>query len=291
MFSNSTLPVGIYEKAFPTNLSWEERLDLAAKAGYDFVEMSIDESEARLARLSWPGSERAALRRAISNVGIPIYTMCLSGHRKYPLGSASAEAREKALDILVRTIELASDVGAKIIQIMGYDVFYERSDDGTQARFLEGLRTGARWAGTAGVMLALENVDIEFVDSVEKTMRIMLAVNSPWFNLYPDMGNLVAAGHDPVSQLRLAKGHIVGVHVKDAIPGEIRGVPFEQGKVPFNDVFQVLAEIGFWGPLAVEMWAHLDTTGDPLKSAITARKLVDRLVSATWVAHKKDKEL
>jgi L-ribulose-5-phosphate 3-epimerase UlaE len=45
------MPVGIYEKALPDAMSWEERLAAAGQAGYDFVEISIDESDERLSRL------------------------------------------------------------------------------------------------------------------------------------------------------------------------------------------------------------------------------------------------
>lgn len=90
------------------------------------------------------------------------------------------------------------------------------------------------------------------------------------------------AGYDPVCQLRLAKGYLVGVHVKDATPGVVRGVPFETGIVPFENVFKTLEEMSFWGPLAVEMWADRDANGDPFKAAVQARKLVDRLVGAAW---------
>src|SRR3989304_3906464 len=176
------------------DLSWEERLSMAASAGYDFVEMSIDESEARLARLSWSESERAAMHSAITNTGVPIFTMGLSAHRKYPLGSADPELRKQAFEIFRKAIELASELGVKVIQVMGYDVFYEPSTPDSGARFLEGLHQGACCAGYAGAMLALENVDVAFVNSVEKAMRFVQVVNSPWFNVYPDMGNLVAAG-------------------------------------------------------------------------------------------------
>ena len=81
------MPVGLYEKALPAELCWEERLAAAGRAGYDYVEISIDESEERLSRLDWTASERAALRNAIANTGVRISTMCLSAHRKYPLGS------------------------------------------------------------------------------------------------------------------------------------------------------------------------------------------------------------
>jgi predicted hexulose-6-phosphate isomerase len=270
-------PVGIYEKALPAELSWEERLRQAAKAGYDFLEISIDDSDERLSRLEWSRSARLALRHSIENTNIPILTMGVSGHRKFPMGSNSAQVRERGLDILCRAIELAYDLGVRIIQLMGYDVFYDTSDTGTQARFLEGLVQGVRWASAAGVMLALENVDVETVNSVEKALGFVQQINSPWLNVYPDMGNLVAAGYDPVEQLKLAKGYLVGVHVKDAIPGEVRGVVFEKGTVPFVNVFRTLAELDFSGPMVVEMWAHLDTSGDPIRAAAEARQLVDRL--------------
>lgn len=276
------MPVGIYEKAFPASLLWEERLSMAAKAGYDFVEISIDESEKRLARLDWSESDLAAMRTAIANSGIPIFTMGLSAHRKYPLGSADQELRKHGFVIFRKAIELASELGIKVIQVMGYDVFYEPSTPDSGARFLEGLHQGACWAVTAGVMLALENVDVPFINSVEKAMRFVQAVNSPWFNIYPDMGNMTAAGYDPVSQLRLAKGYLVGVHVKDAKPGVVRGVTFEEGNVPFEDVFKTLKELGYWGPLAVEMWADMDASGDSFKAAMQARKFVDRLVMSAW---------
>jgi L-ribulose-5-phosphate 3-epimerase len=276
------MPVGISEKALPADVPWEERLQLAAQTGYDFVEISIDESDSRLGRLQWPASERAALRRAIANTGVPIKTMCLSGHRKYPLGSASPEVRSQALEILYRAIEFAADVGLSIVQVMGYDVFYEPAYAGTEARFLDGLRQGVRWAGAAGIMLALENTDLEFVDSVDRGLDLLEALNSPWFQLYPDMGNLAAAGYDSAGQLRKAAGHLVAVHVKDTVPGVVRGVPFGEGIVPFEEVFQTLADTGFWGPLTVEMWAHMDESGDPLASVVAARDFVARLVASAW---------
>ena len=131
--------VGLYEKALPEQWTWEERLGSAAQTGYDFVEMSIDESELRLARLDWPTSMRAELVRCIANTGVPILTLCLSGHRKYPLGSHSPAVRQRGLDILCKAIDLACDIGARVIQIPGYDVFYEPSDRQTHAWFVQEL--------------------------------------------------------------------------------------------------------------------------------------------------------
>ena len=52
--------LGLYEKAMPKELSWREKLTAAKEAGYDFVEISIDETEEKLARLDMPKEEREA---------------------------------------------------------------------------------------------------------------------------------------------------------------------------------------------------------------------------------------
>jgi predicted hexulose-6-phosphate isomerase len=282
MFSLHKIPVGIYEKAFPDEYSWEQILTSAKLAGYDFVEMSIDESSKRLDRLNWSHSDRAALRQAVFNTGMPIWGMGISAHRKFPLGSASPDLRNQGLDILHRSIELAADLGVRVIQIMGYDVFYEPSNADTQAKFLEGLRTGVKWASTAGMLLALENVDCERVDSVDKAMRFVKTLNSPWFQVYPDIGNMTAAGYDPLEQLPLTNGHLVGVHVKDIRKGELRGVPLGKGIVRFQETFRLLAHMGFTGPLVMEMWAHFDPMGDPINSACQARATLAGWISDAW---------
>jgi L-ribulose-5-phosphate 3-epimerase len=276
------MPVGLYEKALPAALSWEERLAAAGQAGYDFVEISIDESDERLARLDWSVSERAALRRSIANTGVRIMTMCLSGHRKYPLGSHSPELRRQGQEILRKAIDFAGDIGLRVVQVMGYDVFYEPSDEETGANFLESLRLGALWAGQSGVMLGLENLDTPFVENLTKALAIIRAIDSPWLYLYPDIGNLAAAGCYPPDEIALAKKQILGIHVKDALPRVIRGVPFGEGIVPFRETFRALAQTGFWGLLGVEIWGDRHAGHDPLASAAAARKFIDELAAETW---------
>ncbi|MEF1301578.1 xylulose 5-phosphate 3-epimerase, partial [Vibrio owensii] len=36
--------VGLYEKALPNELSWEEKLSVTKELGFDFLEISVDES-------------------------------------------------------------------------------------------------------------------------------------------------------------------------------------------------------------------------------------------------------
>lgn len=276
------MPVGLYEKALPASLSWEERLAAAGRAGYDFVEISIDESEERLARLDWSAAERAALRHSIANTGVRVMTMCLSGHRKYPLGSHSPELRQQGQVILHKAIDFAADIGLRVVQVMGYDVFYESSDNETAINFIESLRLGANWAGQAGVMLGLENLDTPFVENLTKALAIIREIDSPWLRLYPDIGNLAAAGCYPPEEISLAARQILGIHVKDALPRVIRGVPFGDGIVPFQETFRALAQTGFWGLLGVEIWGDRHADGDPIESAAAARQFVNEMVNEAW---------
>ena len=266
------VPIGIYEKALPLNSDWFERLDMAKQIGFDFVEISIDESDKRRARLDWQPSQKQKLRAAISQSGIPLTTMCLSAHRKYPLGSADKSTRNEALAILRKAIDFAVDIGVRIIQIAGYYVYYEPHVDGSYARYRDGLHQGLAWASAAGVTLALENVDGNDVMSISRAMRFIQHFNSPYLQIYPDIGNLAEHGLDVCAELECGRGHFVGVHVKDTRPGEPRRVPFGAGTTPFVDAFATLADMQFCGPILLEMWN--DDSPDSLHIVSQAREWV-----------------
>jgi predicted hexulose-6-phosphate isomerase len=257
---------------------------MTAEAGYNFLEISIDESDERLARLTWPAAAKADLRRSIAAAAVPILTMCLSGHRKYPLGSGSPQVRARADAIMRQAIDFSADVGIRIVQVAGYDVFYEASDEDSAARFVEGLCRAAELASRAGVMLALENVDVPLSESLARCMAIVRQVDSLWFQIYPDIANVAAAGYDPVTELALCAGHLVAVHVKDSLPGTIRRVPFGAGIVPFEQVFRALAAMHYSGPLVVEMWADPADADDPVANVRAARRFVADLVELTYPA-------
>lgn len=267
------LPLGIYEKALPLDIDWFERLDLARQVGFDFVELSCDESPERQARLDWTPAERRLLRDAIDKSSLPLLTMCLSAHRALALGSSDASTRRKGLDLLHKAIEFCVDLGIRIIQIAGYYDYYGTIDDGTEGRYLDALAEGLDWAGQAGVMLGVETMEGDnVVDSIGRAMQHVEALKSPWFQIYPDIGNLAAHGFDVAHELEMGNCHLIGIHVKDSRPGEPRRVPFGEGVVPFVAAFRKLAELGFSGPVLIEMWN--DNRPDSLDLIIAARSWV-----------------
>lgn len=97
-------PLGIYEKALAKDLSWPERLVLAKSCGFDFVEMSVDETDERLSRLEWTSAQRASLVNAMLESGVAIPSMCLSAHRRFPFGSRDEAVRQRAREIMTKAI-------------------------------------------------------------------------------------------------------------------------------------------------------------------------------------------
>lgn len=269
---NKQVPLGIYEKALSAGECWRERLQLAASLEFDFVEMSIDETDERLARLDWSREQRFSLVQAIADTGVRVPSICLSAHRRYPLGSEDDEIRNHGLEIMRKAIKFAQDVGVRVIQLAGYDVYYQQANDETRRRFREGLTQAVEMASRAQVTLAMEIMDYPLMNSISKAMGYAHYLNNPWFQLYPDIGNLSAWDNDVQMELEAGRGHIVAVHVKDTKPGVFKNVPFGSGVVAFEDCFATLKRSGYRGPYLIEMWS--EAAVDPVAEIIAARDWV-----------------
>lgn len=268
------LVLGIYEKALPGACDWRIKLELARSMGFTFVEMSIDESDKRLQRLNWTGQEKRDFRSAVAESGVRVPSICLSGHRRFPFGSHDPGIRSKAHDIMKKAINLADDLGVRVIQLAGYDVFYERGDEASESLFFEGLQTALAHAARFQVMLAMEIMDTPFMNSIFTFLRYKDRLPSPWFCLYPDLGNLSAWGADLAHELAVGFPHTVAIHLKDTHAvtadnhGQFRDVPFGEGSVDFQQHFRTLKSLGYTGPFLIEMWTeHVHNSLDAVRHA------------------------
>ena len=261
----TTPVIGLYEKAMPEALDWPHKLLTARDAGYAFVEMSIDETDTRLARLDWSEADMKVFREAVIETGVPVPSICLSGHRRYPMGSEDVSERRIAMDMMRKAVELASKLGIRTIQLAGYDVYYSPGNVRTRANFLDGLKQAALWAGESQVMLSMEIMDHPLMNSVRHYLEYARKVASPWFSVYPDIGNLSAWGACLDEELSLAGGRITAIHLKDTLavsgvsPGQFKNVPFGEGCVDFPYVFSILAGLEYRGPFVIEMWSGEDS--------------------------------
>lgn len=248
--------LGLYEKSMPNSLTWVEKLQIAKDSGYDSVEISIDETDAKLERL-YNFDLAREIKEAILSVGLPVKTMCLSGHRRFPLGSHDVAIREKSLDIFYRAVDLADYLGVKIIQLAGYDVYYENSDEDTVRWFMENLAKGIAYAASKAVVCGFETMEIPFMNTISKARVVCEKINSPYCLIYPDLGNITNAAltdnKDVLEDIKSGLGYMVAAHLKETKPGIFREVEFGEGHVDFENGISALWANGvrFYG---VEFW-------------------------------------
>lgn len=259
--------LGLYEKATPKELSWKERLLFAKELGFDFVEMSVDETDERLARLDWSKAERKEVRDAIFDTEVKILSMCLSGHRRYPFGSIDSKKRGIALEIMAKAIDLASDLGIRSIQLAGYDVYYEDKTLTSRELFIENLEKAVSMAAEKGIVLSIEIMDDPFINSISKYLKIKEQIPSPYLQVYPDVGNLSAWPENDVGfELERGIGEINQIHLKDTLAvtdtfaGKFKEVPFGSGCVDFNGCLKTLKRLNYNGPFVIEMWSETSST-------------------------------
>jgi len=270
-------PIGIYEKALKP-LALPAMFADAVRAGYDTFEISLDESDYRLARLDWSAAEMRETRRAAEESGIRLYSACFSGHRKYALGSADPVTTRRAMDLMRKGLNFCVETGIRVLQLTGSDVYYEASSEESARRYAENVARGAEMAGDLGVMLAIEPVD-KHIRSIRQALDIVREVNSPWLQVCPDAANLLVEGFDPLAELEAGRGHLVGLHIRDALPGTSYNLPWGSGTLDFEAVLRTLQKINFHAPVLIEYW-YIDEV-DYLERAAWAREfLIDKIAQA-----------
>jgi len=277
--------LGLYEKSMPYELSIEEKLRETREAGFDFMELSVDESPEKLGRLKWSRQDREEIVHAMWKTGTPILTMCLSGHRKYPMGSVDPESQNRSLEIMKDAIDLARDLGIRIIQIAGYDEYYNPSTEQTRLNFRKNLEAMVRIAAREGVILAFETMETDFINTVSKAMNHVKIVNSPYLQVYPDIGNItnasLAEGHSLLMDITSGRGHIAAMHLKETVPGKFREIPFGTGHVEFEKAIRTAKELGvflfvseFWDIGDGRWRAQLKESYDFISKAMEGAKKV-----------------
>ena len=273
--------LGLYEKSMPNTLSIREKLEAARESGYDYVELSVDETDEKLARLNWSAEERRQIREAMAETGMPIRSICLSGHRKYPLGHPDPAVQKRSIEIMEGAIRLACDLGIRIIQIAGYDVYYEEGTAQTRADFEKNLRRSVEMAAREGVILAFETMETDFLNTVEKAMYWVDLIRSPYLQVYPDAGNItnvaVSAGKDVLEDLRTGTGHLAALHLKETVPGVFREVPYGTGHVDFGAMTGEAWRLGVRRYMAEFWYDGTDTWRETLReNNLFLRQYLDR---------------
>ena len=221
------------------------------------------------------------IRAAMRTTGILFGSICLSGHRKYPLGSPDPAKQVRSIEIMADAIDLAVELGIRTIQLAGYDVYYDKGTEETRAAFPRNLAKSALLAARSGVQLGFETMETPFMDTVEKAMHYVDLVDSPYLGVYPDSGNLTNAaliyGKSVLDDMETGRGHMVALHLKETVPGKYREIPFGTGHVDFDAIARKAWALGvrryvgeFWYIGSADWKADLAFANTFLRRALDA---------------------
>lgn len=243
---------GINIWSFPEQTSIAEAIAIAKDAGFEGIELSLNEN----GPLSLESSAREIeeIRKLAEDAGIGLTSLASGLYWSYSMTSADAANREKAQDIAKKQLEAAAILGVDTIlvipgavgvdfipgsEVVPYDQAYDLA--------LEAVTKLAASAEAAGVSIGIENVWNKFLLSPLELRQFIDATGSDYVGAYFDVGNVVFAGY-PEHWIRILNKRIKKVHFKDyrRESGGLSGfVDLLAGDVNYPEVVKALEEVGY----------------------------------------------
>lgn len=272
-----------FVSAILPDLSLEEVMTFAADEGFDCVEVMCwptGKAERRYAGVThvdvtgFNTAEAERVHRIVDSSGVEISGL---GYYPNPLAPDTAEAKAAASHIL-KVVTAASQLGLKRVNtFVGRD--WTKSVEGNWPRFLEVWKPIIAAADEAGIHIGIENCPMLFTDdewpggkNLATTpaiwRRMFSDIPSPNFGLNFDPSHLVWQHIDYIRPLFEFSSRIFHVHAKDVRVDRHRldevgimatPLQFHTPKLPgFGEVdwgrfFSVLSDIGYTGPVCVEV--------------------------------------
>jgi len=244
------MQIALNSGIFPGNWSPIEKLEATARVGAAGLELNIDAGQL------WTRCLDSAARRQLAqqarDTGVAWTSLCLNAHWVFNLTSPDVRIRDVGISLLMEAVDLAYNLGAKVILVPGCD--QEESPENKWELFRDGVMHGIAKAEQAGVTLALEAVGKPFLFNTAKLLQMIGACGgSKALGVYLDIGNSTHGGMDPAAEIRAARGRAAMVHVKDWDPAGVKPRLLGAGAVNFPTSIAALREIGYDGYLVVEL--------------------------------------
>jgi len=167
------------------------------------------------------------------------------------------ELRNHLEVLLPESFSLAEKLGANMLLVFG---MVRRKDERREEiipKIVDILGKAAKRAQKEGIILALENEDICWVDTGKNTAQIIKMVNSPSLRVNWDPGNAFGYDEKPYpGGYNWVKDYIINVHIKDAlIEGKTnlkKYVVLGEGSINWNSQIKALKRDGYKGHLSIE---------------------------------------
>ena len=194
---------------------------------------------------------------------------------------------EKAFADMMKNIEHAHAIGAKVMRIVGASLMFRNEPHGPMLEKLTKMFNEAvKVAASLDVKLADEN-HIDF--NSDEMLSLIQAVNSPYFGINFDTGNFMRVLDDPIKGMQKLAKYTFSTHVKDLKPNRDAAVddwfffsstPVGDGLVDNQKLAQLLKDAGYEGFLAVEIdFLHPDYKEEEDKAVAASIKELRRIAN------------
>ncbi len=195
---------------------------------------------------------------------------------------------EKAYEEMVKSIEYARAIGAKVMRVVGASLMFRNEPHGPMLEKLTAMfQKAVKTAAAADVKLADEN-HIDF--SSDEMLSLIKAVDSPYFGINFDTGNFMRVLDDPIKGMQKLAKYTYATHIKDLKPNRDAAVddwfffsttPVGDGLVNNQKLAQLLKNAGYQGFLAVELdFLHPDYHEDEDKAVLQSVKELRRIANS-----------
>jgi sugar phosphate isomerase/epimerase len=233
-----------------------EAVEIFAAAGLDGIELVSDDASGVLPeRLD--NAARGQLRQAAADRGLAV--ACLTPYL-WDINAADEALRRAQIEGAKRALELAADLGARIVRAYGGRPAGSTGDRiGAFERAAGALGEIGRTAGDLGLRVGVENHQGTLAISARATLDLVEAAGSPHVGIVYDQANLDGLGAEGWEEaLPMQYDHIVHVHVKDfdragsGPAGGRRARIVGEGIVAWPAILASLAARGYDGFLSLE---------------------------------------
>lgn len=274
--------------AFSTNaytrFSLVEALEGICRAGFGAAEILADVPHAYPMQIDAAFTQRVS--QALSRLGLAVSNIncnCSFGYWKDAppepyfepsLISPNSRHRADRIDLILRTLQFAKDIGAPNISITSGRTLGGMPPDAAARQFTESIPPILDRADALGVDVGIECEPGLFIEYVAELRDLIERLNHPRLGANLDIGHSQVIGESIPKVIRALRGRIWNMHVED-IPGRkhYHMIPGE-GTLDWPALRQALRDIGYQRYLSVELYTH---TERPQEAAEKSYRFLSRL--------------
>jgi L-ribulose-5-phosphate 3-epimerase len=239
-----------------------DALAVLADLGYDGVGLTLDHRHLDPYARDLPHQlSRLAARLDELDLAVVVETggrYLLDPWRKHHPTLVSPAGADRRIDLLVRAVWIAADLGAEAVSFWSGTAPPDAPEPVVWDRLVAGCARLVEEAEARGVLLGFEPEPGMVVDTLDRYEELCRRLGEPeTFGLTLDIGHCRCLEPSPVPNCVLrAASRLVNVQIEDMRRGVHEHLEFGAGEIDFPPVLAALAEIGYGGLVAVELPRH-----------------------------------